>query len=428
MSDFSPESIRRRQWLLAGGLALLALGGVTLYFWAARPVPPPPADERMRKTLATTGRVDERAAWRAQAEADLNALSASQKSTAATASRLEQENKVLQSKLAAMERAVLTSPPPAPVPGYARETASPVGLPPAPPRSAVATRAEAMSTPMDQQSFAARGVQPGGSPASATARSNGLPETSAPAVPRTGIVTLVWPASPGAAGSAPARGAAASGEQTYLPSGTFVSAVLLTGLDAPTGGQANRNPHPVLLRLTDNAFLPSRMRSAVKDCFVVGAAYGDQSAERAYVRTETLSCVAPDGRVFDSKLSATVADGDDGSIGIRGKLVRRQGAFLQQALLASVASGIGQAFRSSSTTQSVSALGTTNTVQSGEEFKAGFAGGVSNAADRLANYFISEAEKLHAVVEVGAGRRVTVVFTGGLRLSLPTDATDWEDE
>jgi conjugal transfer pilus assembly protein TraB len=176
------------------------------------------------------------------------------------------------------------------------------------------------------------------------------------------------------------------------------------------------------------------MRGAVKDCFVVVAAYGDQSAERAYIRTTKLSCVGTDGRAFDARLSATVADGEDGGIGMRGHMVRRQGAFLQQAILASLASGISQVFRASTSTQSISALGATSTVQSGEEFKAGFAGGVSNAADRLANYFISEAEQLHAVVEVGAGRRVTILLTGGLRMSSAANTTtsattsDLEDE
>ena len=49
----------------------------------------------------------------------------------------------------------------------------------------------------------------------------------------------------------------------YIPSGTFARALLLGGLDAPTGGQAQRNPQPVLLRLMDNAVLPNQFRSKV---------------------------------------------------------------------------------------------------------------------------------------------------------------------
>ena len=64
----------------------------------------------------------------------------------------------------------------------------------------------------------------------------------------------------------------------YIPSGAFARAILLGGLDAPTGGQAQRNPQPVLLRLVDNAVLPNHFRSRIKECFVVGAGFGDIAA------------------------------------------------------------------------------------------------------------------------------------------------------
>lgn len=417
MSDFSPEVIRRKQLMLAGGLALLALGGAALYFWAARPAPPPPPEERMRKTLATAGRVDERAAWRAKAEADLSNLTAESRNTSAIAARLEQENEALRGQVAAMARNGLTAPPPMPVPSFSRETHTQAELPPAPP---VASRAAAMSTPLDANSFLSRAVA-GDAPSAAKPTA---PAVAAVPVPK-GIVTLTWAAP--AVPQAQARSRDEKGVGTYLPTGSFVRADLLTGLYAPTGGQAQKNPLPVLLRLKDNAFLPSRMRAGIKDCFVTGAAFGDQSAERAYIRTEKLSCIGADGKAVDSRLSATVVDGD-GSIGIRGRLVRKEGAFLQQAIVASLASGLGQAFRSSANTQSVSALGSTSTVQSGEEFRAGFAGGMSNAADRLANYFVSAAEKMHAVVEVNAGREVTVFFTAGMQLDLAQNAIEEDDE
>ena len=79
----------------------------------------------------------------------------------------------------------------------------------------------------------------------------------------------------------------------------LISLLLLGGLDAPTGGQAQRNSQPVLLRLMDNAVLPNQFRSKVKECFVVGAGFGDVSSERAYIRTESLSCITRDGMAID---------------------------------------------------------------------------------------------------------------------------------
>jgi conjugal transfer pilus assembly protein TraB len=235
----------------------------------------------------------------------------------------------------------------------------------------------------------------------------GIPEH-----PTTGIISITLP--PPAAG---AEGAKTSGHDAhrYLPSGAFTRAILLGGLDAPTGGQSQQNPQPVLLRLVDNAVLPNRFRSQVKECFVVGAGYGDVSSERAYIRTESLSCVTRDGQAIDVPLKGYVA-GEDGKAGMRGRLVSKQGQILANALLAGIAGGIGHAFQQSSTTLAVSPLGATSTIEPGKQLQAGFASGTGQALDRLAQYYITLAEKVFPVVEVDAGRTVDVVVTQGFEL------------
>ena len=210
---------------------------------------------------------------------------------------------------------------------------------------------------------------------------------------------------------------------TYLPSGSFVRAVLLAGLNAPTGGQAQSNPHPVLLRLVDHAQLPNQFRLKAKDCLIVGSGYGDLSSERAYIRTESLSCVSPRGESLDLPIKGYVA-GEDGKAGVMGRLITKQGQVLANALIAGIGSGLGQAFQQSATTTSTSPLGSTSTVKPGEEFKAGISSGVGKAMDRLAQYYISLAEKLYPVVEVDAGRLVDVVITKGAMLPMGEASAD----
>ena len=211
--------------------------------------------------------------------------------------------------------------------------------------------------------------------------------------------------------------------------GTLVGSreLLLGGLDAPTGGQSQRNPQPVLLRLVDNAVLPNHFRSRIKECFVIGAGYGDISSERAYIRTESLSCVTRDGTAIDVPIKGYVA-GEDGKAGMRGRLVSKQGQLLANALLAGVASGIGHTFQQSSTTLSVSPLGATTAVDPGRQFQAGFGTGVGRALDRLAQYYISLAEKVFPVIEVDAGRTVDVVITQGISLQGSLDAAAQDRE
>jgi len=202
---------------------------------------------------------------------------------------------------------------------------------------------------------------------------------------------------------------------SYIPAGTFVRVALLGGLDAPTGGQAQNNPHPVLMRAQDNAFLPNKYRFEIKECFLLASAYGDISSERAIARLENISCVRNDGTVADVPVKGYVV-GEDGKAGMRGRLISKQGQVLANALLAGIGSGIGQAFQAGATTQSVNPLGSTSTVNAGQQLQYGIGSGVGKALDRLSQYYITLAEKLFPVIEVDAGRTVEVVFTRGFSL------------
>jgi conjugal transfer pilus assembly protein TraB len=211
---------------------------------------------------------------------------------------------------------------------------------------------------------------------------------------------------------------------TFLPV-SFTRGTLLGGLDAPTGGQSQSNPHPVLIRLSDNSVLPNRFRGEYRDCFVIAAGYGDISSERAYLRTENLSCVRPDGATLEVKIQGTVY-GEDGKVGMRGRLVTKQGQMLANALLAGVVSGIGQGLATSSTTYSTSALGTIASSGGGgngaDAYRSGLGTGVGKALDRLAQYYIKLAENTFPVIEVDAGREIDVVITKGVRIDVPMSA------
>lgn len=209
---------------------------------------------------------------------------------------------------------------------------------------------------------------------------------------------------------------------TFLPV-SFTRGTLLGGLDAPTGGQAQSNPHPVLIRLSDNSVLPNRFRGEYRDCFVIAAGYGDISSERAYLRTENLSCVRPDGATLEVKIQGSVY-GEDGKVGMRGRLVTKQGQMLANALLAGVVSGIGQGLSTSSTTYSTSALGTiaSSGGNSSDAYRAGIGTGVGKALDRLAQYYIKLAENTFPVIEIDASREIDVVITKGVRIDAPMSA------
>ena len=232
-------------------------------------------------------------------------------------------------------------------------------------------------------------------------------------------------ASSSASNESEAAGSASSAKTggAYLPIG-FMRAVILGGLDAPTGGQASSPGAsvPVFLEVTDLASLPNGFKANVKRCYIVATGWGDVSSERAYLRTTAISCINKQGQTIESPIVGHVF-GEDGKNGVRGRLLSKQGQILANALMSGVASGIGQAFAGSASTISVSPLGATQTQGTAPKdiLNSSLGLGAGKAMDRLANYYITLAEKTFPVIEVDAGRFVDVAIMQGAVLDAPLD-------
>ncbi|MDE0855846.1 MAG: TraB/VirB10 family protein [Nevskia sp.] len=211
-----------------------------------------------------------------------------------------------------------------------------------------------------------------------------------------------------------------------IPAGAFTSAVMLNGLDAPTGGLAKTSPIPVEMLLLNNGTLPNHFHSRVKHCFVIGAGYGDLSAERAYIRLEKLSCVMRDGKVLDADVEGYIA-GEDGKVGLRGIVISKQGQMIARALVAGLASGMGQSLSQSYSSVSTSPLGSVQTVNPSEVAQAGVASGVGKALDKIADFYIARANEMYPVVEVDSSRRGDVILNKRVSLG-PEFAQAWADD
>lgn len=225
----------------------------------------------------------------------------------------------------------------------------------------------------------------------------------------------------GAANSSPEDKQDTKVNKTYLPTGSFMRAVLLGGMDAPTGGQAQNNPMPVLLRVQDNAFLPNRYRARLKECFVLGSGHGDISSERAHIRLESLSCTLNGGEVLDLPAKGYIVS-EDGKAGLRGRLISKQGQVIANALMTGILSGFGQALQQSAMSFSTSPLGSVGTISGmGKQFQGGLGAGIGRSLDRISQYYIRLAEQLFPVIEIDAGRVVEIVLTKGLEFELGED-------
>jgi conjugal transfer pilus assembly protein TraB len=198
----------------------------------------------------------------------------------------------------------------------------------------------------------------------------------------------------------------------YIPSGTFVEGILLSGLDAPTGMGAKQDTIPVLINLVDNSILPNDWRQDLKDCRVIGEAYGDLSSERVYIRTDYMSCVDDEGNVYDFSFDGYVA-GEDGKVGLRGRVVSKQGALIARAFLSSFFEGAGNILQTTATTTTITGSGVVSSVQPGKVARAGVFAGFAESARRLSDYYMKLLDQTFPVIEIGAGRKVTIVVQRG---------------
>ena len=213
--------------------------------------------------------------------------------------------------------------------------------------------------------------------------------------------------------------------KTYIPSGSYVRAVLTSGVVASSAIGAQSNPQPLIMRLLEGGHLPRGFKGKLKDAVLIGSCYGDLSSERAMCRLQRLSFTQKNGQVIERDVEGWVI-GEDGRPGIKGVVVDRAGEVARSTIIAGLLSGVGKFFEA----QSRMALPVPGVVGASVQhpqntsflsgsmdvLKGGAAAGTSNAFDKLAEFAIKRAESMQPVILVASGRQVDVVFKEGVRL------------
>ena len=208
----------------------------------------------------------------------------------------------------------------------------------------------------------------------------------------------------------------------WLPAGAHASAIVLAGVDASAGISSQGDPRPVLLRITGPAWTAAEdgmaMQVDIDGCTVTGAAHGDLSSEKVYVRFRTMTCAGPEpGTVVETEVAGFVAG--SGKTGVRGPVVSREGALVEKAFLAGVVSGVGQGAAQAFQPQAVATgAGGAAVANSGlgDIGRAGLGAGASSAGQKVADYMIRRAEQYQPVIQLQAGTKVTLVFLEGARI------------
>ena len=152
-------------------------------------------------------------------------------------------------------------------------------------------------------------------------------------------------------------------------------------------------------------------------CLVNGAARGDLSSEKVYVKLARMTCAQPGGRYAVSEVKGFISFA--GKSGVRGRVVSREGSLVGQALIAGIVGGFGRGFSANANsvfTQATGADGKRQALSPTDILAGGFGQGAGEAADTVSKYLIERAEQYQPVVEMPTGIEVEIVFLDGVHV------------
>lgn len=201
----------------------------------------------------------------------------------------------------------------------------------------------------------------------------------------------------------------------YIPETSYVSGYLLGGLAVSTAlNTPDENAGPVVIRLTERGNLPKNFNLDITTCRILGSSYGDLSSERATIRLEKMVCIDPTTELITTSNIAGLVHGSDGMNGIKGRIVSTSSKHIKNALIGGVISGLSQSSKGQES-MAITSLGAVATQKKGfkDIITNGALSGASNAAEKVADYYLRMAESMSPVLTIPGGVKVDVIFTKG---------------
>jgi hypothetical protein len=206
----------------------------------------------------------------------------------------------------------------------------------------------------------------------------------------------------------------------YVPAGAYAPATIISGVDASVGISSQSDPRPILLRIKGPALSSiydgNVQKSDLTGCLITGAASGDLSSEKIYVKLVNMTCAKSEDLIYETAVRGYVAG--QGKSGIRGNVISREGDLLTKSFLSGLIGGFGQGLSSKVAPPLSFSSGVTlqNGLTNEDVVKKGLGQGISSASDRLSNYLINRAEQYQPIVSIPSGIDVEVVFVEGFHL------------
>jgi len=180
---------------------------------------------------------------------------------------------------------------------------------------------------------------------------------------------------------------------------------------------------PVLFETEGNIIMANDTVGDIEKCFLLGSARGNMSTETADIKLVSISCLINGGKArIEGSITGWIIN-EDGSPGLKGDMIHKNGQWLAKTFLSGLFSTFAQAltgpptqpltFDTGTTTTTTS---TTDTVNNG--FMQAGASGIANVFTKLGDYYIKMAEQIFPIIEVKGGRTVSILLIGGEDLNV----------
>jgi conjugal transfer pilus assembly protein TraB len=200
----------------------------------------------------------------------------------------------------------------------------------------------------------------------------------------------------------------------YVPAGAYAKATIISGVDAAVGISSQSDPRPILIRVQGPAMSSiydgNIQKNNLTGCLITGAASGDLSSEKVYVKLINMTCGKSEDSLTEIAVKGYVAG--QGKSGIRGEVVSREGDLVAKTFLAGLVSGFGQglAEKVAPPLNFSNGLTTQASLSTEDVAKKGLGKGIATSSDRLSDIFVNKIEQYQPVVSIPSGIDVEVVF------------------
>lgn len=395
----------KKRWLIVSAVGVAVMVLASTWVSSARHQEKPQVKKESGMVDTTPKGMSSSKDWRAQTSADMERMRAQVEASQRGQRELQATVEALRKDLA--ERGATGNANPSNQAGVRPGLNLSLPAPPEPPKTlATGTKSEVINAPAAAVGAAA--PQP----------------TPAPVVePKRSAARAFIPsvaATDSASGTTETQDYVQNERRGYLPAGSFAASTLISGVEAFTGGTAQSQPQPLVIRVDANAVLPNAAAYKIKGCHVLASVWGDMSSERVFGRLATLTCVDSQNRMVLSEEVEGVLVDSDGKNGIRGSLQDRQGAKLARSLLAGFAEGIASAMGAAQSTVTTTAFGSTSSVDPSKVMRTSGYAGAEKAAEQLSDFYMKQAEATMPIIAVDAGRKISVLFTKSKALKFET--------